>query len=264
MAESIRVLDGTERSNGGAIADWGDRQLRLAEPDFDQLSAIVRQTRDMIQYIDNARESALLVRRAHAVQALVDEALKNCHLLEEQQFELRQEAAEAHLRTQRRAGELLAELVLHPGGRPRETGPSAGAVSRPGPTLRELGIDRHESHRWQRIATVPADLFEEHIASCRRERKELTTGRVLVLASRALETERDASDGESRPSGGQALLVEYRRAMRHLSELLWLDPAPLARAMARGERGEEVASLSRLRTWLDEFEHALGSAGPPV
>ncbi|HSR26035.1 MAG TPA: hypothetical protein VLW53_20950 [Candidatus Eisenbacteria bacterium] len=254
-----RVLAGT-RVAGGEIADRGETTPLLREPDLDQLSAVVRQTRDLIQYIDTARDSVLLVRRARAVEMLVDEALKNCHLLEEQQFELRQEAAEAHLRTQRRAGELLTELLLHPGGRPRKTSSSEGAVTQP-PTLRELGIDRHESHRWQRIAMVPRDLFEEHISRCRTERKELTTNRMLLLANRAREATSDGIDGEARPSAGPALLVEYRRAMRHLSELLWLDPLPLARAMGLRQREEEIECLKRLRLWLDEFEQALGGAG---
>jgi hypothetical protein len=248
------------RSQASTIADWDERMPLLAEPDLDQISAIVRQTRDLIQYIDTARDSVLLVRRARAVEMLVDEALKNCHLLEEQQFELRQEAAEAHLRTQRRAGELLGELLLHSGGRPSKNGSTAGAVSQP-PRLRELGIDRHESHRWQRIATVPEDLFEEHISRWRTERKELTTSRMLLLANRTLEAREDDLDEEARPSAGPALLAEYRRAMRHLSELLWLDPLPLARTMEPRQRDDEVQCLKRLRLWLDEFEQAIAAAG---
>jgi hypothetical protein len=258
MSVSVRT-----RNPDSTTAGWDGGGPLLREPDLDQISAIVRQTRDLIQYIDTARDSVLLVRRARAVEMLVDEALRNCHLLEEQQFELRQEAAEAHLRTQRRAGELLAELLLHAGGRPRKNGSTTGAVSPP-PTLRELGIDRHESHRWQRIATVPADLFEDHISRCRTERKELTTSRMLLLANRALEAREDAVDEDARPSAGPALLAEYRRAMRHLSELLWLDPLPLARTIEPRLRGEELACLKRLRLWLDEFEHALTTARSPV
>jgi hypothetical protein len=228
------------------------------EVDADQLSHIVRQARDMIQYIGSARDAVLLVRRASAVDKLVDEALKSCHLLEEEQFELKQEASEAHLRTQRRAGELLSDMMLHAGGRPTKTGSAAGAVSDRPPTLKQLGIDRHESHRWRRIASLPSDVFEEHVAMCRSERRELTTSGVMQLVKRLHAMDRDADDVEARPSGGPALLVEYQKAMGRMSELIWLDPLPLASTMGPDQRASEIQRLRRLRTWLDEFELALG------
>src|SRR5215471_21572571 len=78
------------------------------EPDLVRLTELVQRTREMVRYVNDARDGVMLVRRASATDKLVTEALKGCRLLESEQFTLRQAAAEAHLRTQRRAGELLA------------------------------------------------------------------------------------------------------------------------------------------------------------
>lgn len=54
------------------------------------------------------------------------------------------------LRAQRQAGELLAETVQHGGDR-------RSSSQRENLKLAELGVDHNQSHRWQRIAAMPAD-----------------------------------------------------------------------------------------------------------
>src|SRR5262249_42450824 len=121
---------------------------------------------------------------ANATEKLIDEALKSCQLLEEEQFELKQDVAEAHIRTQRRAGELLQQIRRHPGGRPSGT-PSSVKGVRPQPsTLRELGITVQDSHRWRRIASLPSDAFETFIRDSRAAARELTSARMLAHAQR--------------------------------------------------------------------------------
>jgi len=44
--------------------------------------------------------------------------------------------------------------------------------------LNELGINRTQSHRWQAIASVPEDDFEEHIV---KTKKDLTLPRKSVF-----------------------------------------------------------------------------------
>jgi hypothetical protein len=231
------------------------------------LGEVIRQTRDMIRYINTARDAVLLVRRASATEKLINEALRTCHQLEKQQFELRQDAAETHLRTQRQAGHLLGEVTKHQGGRPRKTQPTVELVTELPPTLRQLGIDRHESSRWQQIANLPPELFEAHISDCRRSGTELTTSGIILLAKRL---SRDSNDVDGmnedvdglgeRPSSGQALLIEYEKVKRHVSELMWLDPTPLAAVMSVDRRKEEKEHVQRMRTWFDEFEQALDRA----
>jgi len=55
-------------------------------------------------------------------------------------------AAEIKLRAERKAGEMLAGMVKHPGGRP------SGNVCPKGTGLSEIGISRKQSSRWQKVA----------------------------------------------------------------------------------------------------------------
>jgi hypothetical protein len=67
--------------------------------------------------------------------------------------ECQQDAAELKLRAERAIGEFLAKEVGHSGG-------SRSYRERDLPK----GIGRNDSHRWQRIASLPTDMFEEKIA----------------------------------------------------------------------------------------------------
>jgi hypothetical protein len=208
----------------------------------------------MIRYVDNAREAALLVRRANATDKLINEALKTCGLLEEEQFELKQDMAETHLRTQRRAGELLFELEKHPGGRLPAKGTEAGGYSGKPLTLRELGISSLESHRWQRIASLPLKAFEAYIADRRSRKLELTTAAVLALAKRPhVDSDRAATAGGAR----MATIGEYKKARPYFQALISLDPTVLVAAMGAGVCDEEIRAVQKLRLWLDEFENEL-------
>ena len=41
------------------------------------------------------------------------------------------------------------------------------------PTLNEIGIDRHQSSNWQRIARIPEAEFERHIEETKKKEKEV-------------------------------------------------------------------------------------------
>ena len=60
-------------------------------------------------------------------------------------------ATEIKVRAERRAGELLAAMEKHEGGRPTKTSDTQEQVS--APTLSQLGIDKKQSSRWQKLAT---------------------------------------------------------------------------------------------------------------
>lgn len=95
-------------------------------------------------------------------------------------LEMINDAAEIKLRAERKAGELLKGMEKHPAGRPPENR-SQAATDLP-PRLVELGITKDESSRWQRVAKVPEEKFEQHITETRRAGDELSTAGVLRLA----------------------------------------------------------------------------------
>jgi hypothetical protein len=229
---------------------------------IDQVRQVIRQARHALVWVETTADAVSLVRRTTAAEKLVDAALKACRVLTEEQFELRQQAAEVHLRTQRRAGELLAEVVQHEGGRPRNATGVEGA-SRRRSTLRELGIDVHESHRWQRIASVPVEEFERGISDSYRQRRELTTTRMLTIASRLRRDRVGKGDLAGHERDDALPLRRYQRAKGMALRLVSLDPDDLAAAIDTGWRQREIDDIRRMRSWLESLERSLSAAADP-
>jgi len=95
-------------------------------------------------------------------------------------------AAEIKLRAERKLGELLKETERAKGGRPPEQKPLTSCQEFP--TLPELGVSYKQSSRWQRIASIPEEKFERHIAEVKAKNEELTTASAYKLTK---ELERD-------------------------------------------------------------------------
>lgn len=98
--------------------------------------------------------------------------------------EAAQKAMEIKLRAERKAGEFLKEMPKHNGGRPLKTGSIMEPVI---PTLDEIGVDKKESHRWQRIADIPKEQFEEYINNATKR----TQSTLLRLAESLLKEDEE-------------------------------------------------------------------------
>ncbi len=90
-------------------------------------------------------------------------------------LQVRNLAAEAKLRAERKAGRLLAGLALRGGDR-RSNG-CAGRLK-----LHDLGVTQNQSKRWQREASVPEEAFEEFIEHANRVGVEVSSASLLRLA----------------------------------------------------------------------------------
>lgn len=101
-------------------------------------------------------------------------------------LEEQNQAAFAKICAERRAGELLAGMPKHNGD------PRLHDATR----LADLGIEKTQSHRYQRIAGIPEDVFLEYAAKTMAEKRELTTADVLRMAKPGVATwtDGDASD----------------------------------------------------------------------
>lgn len=88
---------------------------------------------------------------------------------------IQNQAADLKIRAERRAGELLAAMEMRGGD--RKSGSKLHDA-----TLKDLGIEKTQSHRWQAMAAVPEGVFEAHVADVVASNKELTSSGVYVLS----------------------------------------------------------------------------------
>jgi hypothetical protein len=90
-------------------------------------------------------------------------------------------ATEIKVRAERRAGELLREMA-ETGQRvkahdARHFPESQGATQ--APTLESLGLNKSQSSRWQKLAAIPDDKFEQAVEAAKEVAREVTTAGVL-------------------------------------------------------------------------------------
>ena len=69
------------------------------------------------------------------------------------------------------------------GGKPSLDGHRA-VPSNPPPKLSDLGITKNQSSQWQAVASLPEEVFEEHIEETKAKKKELTTSDMVKLAKK--------------------------------------------------------------------------------
>ncbi len=100
-------------------------------------------------------------------------------------LEIQNNAAEASLRAQRRAGELLAQLERESHVRGNQHVAISQAAKQPSEykeTLNDTGTTYQQAHRWQAIASVPEPVFEQHLATVKAAAQELTSDGVFRVA----------------------------------------------------------------------------------
>ena len=93
-------------------------------------------------------------------------------------------------RAERKAGELLQQLERAPKGNPTGANqyqggnvPAWNNSSEYKEVLADSDIAPTTAHRWQTVAQVPDEVFEEHVAEVKQEQRELTSAGLLRLAS---------------------------------------------------------------------------------
>jgi hypothetical protein len=179
------------------------------------------------------------------VKEVRDQAAAITRYLRQQRngLEAQNQAAELKLRAERRLGELLACTVCHGGDR-RSRCQRATLNGRGG--LPD-GISRTQSSRWQRVADIPAKVFETHLEETKGRGHELTTVGVLELA-RALGKERERRQ-RKRAAGISART--YRPGADHgilTGDLDLLRTAPSIKS-SRTQPGNRLTTTSVSRRW---------------
>lgn len=113
--------------------------------------------------------------------------------------ELAQDAMELKLRSERKAGGFLEERE-----KPK-TGPKLldNMSGNSAPTLKDLNISYQESSRWQRIASIPEERFEEYITNATRR----TQSALLIEAAREIRPKHETPQMVPYPEGTYRCIV---------------------------------------------------------
>lgn len=96
-------------------------------------------------------------------------------------LEMQNQCAEIKIRAERRGGEILIEMKERG---ERKGGHGGDRQSSSTKELEDVGVSKKQSHRWQRIASVPEDEFEAHVEATKVGGKELTSAGVLNVAKK--------------------------------------------------------------------------------
>lgn len=100
-------------------------------------------------------------------------------------LEMQNACAEIKLRAERKAGEILKEVPKNKGMNGTAlTGNTVLPVRDDTPTLSDLGISKMQSSRFQAVASIPEETFEQTIAKTKASQEELTTRQLLSIAKR--------------------------------------------------------------------------------
>jgi len=93
-------------------------------------------------------------------------------------LEMQNDCAEFKIRAERKAGEFLRETELSKGAAEKKTRLHDAT------TLSDLGIEKTQSHRWQKIASVPNEEFESHIKETKQRKEELTSASIIKIVDK--------------------------------------------------------------------------------
>lgn len=128
--------------------------------------------------------------------------------------QIQNHAAELKLLAERRAGELLDDLVPHGGKRTASS--QHGNL-----TLGDLGINANQSSRWRREAAVPEPVFKQYVSAANELGRDITSqgllriGRKLAARGGAPSVQADSHDGVGRrPGASKKPLAEVKHAPR--------------------------------------------------
>ncbi len=165
-------------------------------------------------------------------------------------------AAELKIRSERRGGDILRSMPLKGGDRKSSTHHMRE-------TLETMGISQNESTRWQKIASVPEDVFERLVADAMQEKIELTSASLMRLANAGKRTKkgRRAVPRADNSAARQTTSASRGKVDEIISELLdhWNVINGIVSPICDGQAPTELkpAQARHLRRLMDECKASL-------
>ncbi len=133
---------------------------------------------------------------------------------------LQNQIAEIRIRAERRAGELLREM-------PKRKGAAGGRDARSSSTttLEDLGISKDQSSRYQKLAAIPEDDFEQRLEASKQAGRQLTTAAILEGDVRPGQDDESATRAWGRVFGDIAALCQSVEKVGGIAALAedWTD-----------------------------------------
>jgi hypothetical protein len=169
---------------------------------------------------DAARRALAEAHRVDEAKSIRDKAVAmQAYAKQAKDTELITKATEIRMRAERRAGELLIEMAARrerdtKGGDRRSKSQRATLIVPP--KLADLGISKTQSSRWQELAALPTDSFEDKVASASKRAYEAMTYRFLKAAEieRAILPDNDPAGFEHADIVARSLVGVARRVRR--------------------------------------------------
>jgi N6-adenosine-specific RNA methylase IME4 len=157
---------------------------------------MTEQSNSLIHF-DTAKKELALAKSVDEVKNIRDkaEALRAYAKQAGESLEMQNMIAEIKIRAERRAGELLKEQKRDQGETDKKIMSDDSTLSSK-PKLDEIGISKNQSSSWQKIADIPEDKFEKHIAETKDSKEELTTASTLRLAEDIVRQERNQTEAD--------------------------------------------------------------------
>lgn len=136
-----------------------------------------------LTHFEKARRELELATTIDEIKSIRDQASAIQAYLKQsgESLEIQNMAAEIKIKSEKRIGEILQNMENHPPGRKSDLSDMM-SPNLP-PRLVDLGISNKQSSRWQLIATIPEDDFDQHIEEIKEKGDELTSREFLILAA---------------------------------------------------------------------------------
>lgn len=194
-----------------------------------------------LKKFDAARKALAVATTVDEVKEIRDkaEAMRAYARQAGESLEMQNQCAVIKLRSERRAGEMLIEMKST--GQITEHRPSK-EVSHDVTLLRDLDISRNESSRWQKLASIDEDVFENEIKSTVDAGKELTTSAMLKVARR------QKHDDEPLPPPSSEWTVTDEQDVRECSAVITDPPYGI---LDESWEPEELEDFTR--EWADRW-----------
>jgi DNA N-6-adenine-methyltransferase (Dam) len=169
---------------------------------------------------DAARNVLAAIVRIDEVKTIRDQAVAlQVYAQHAQDTTLLDRATEYRLLAERRAGEILKLTVKNKGGGDRRSNHRSSGATGDRPTLDQLGINKSQSSRWQKLADLAPRAFETYVADAKkRANKNLDASGNQQLGG-------SGDDEYFTPS-------KYVKAVRDVLGTIDLDPASCDEAQA--------------------------------